>query len=566
MAAAPLRTWLRAIFALSLGALLLMTAPACDGDDDGGEAPPETEPAEAPPLPTPDLRIVAITDLKGYLEPCGCTSRPLGGIDRLAARLGELRAEAPTLFVAAGDLLFTNEQHAGPAAEAQERMRAETLVGILDQLELVATSLGDLDFQQGVAGFEALRAEAGFAVLASGVRLPAAADAGAEPNEEPNEREAADEEATSALRPLEGLRRVEAGGAPIGLLGVSALREPPEGVEVPAAPLDAAREALAEEPPALVLALVTGDRRLGRAVAELEGVDFVVQAGLDRAEALPPAEAGGSWIVHGGRQGQGLLVLDLYRPGAEGAWTNVSRWSVDVEREQLDEEIASLEARIDEWRREGRAEADLARQEARLARMRADRNALQAPALPDGGPAFAARWVPLDPDSPRDEGVRERLARYDRQGNEHNREALADRAPPPVEEGQPRYVGSGACASCHQAAHTWWEGHPHGNAYATLVERNKQFHLNCVGCHVTGYERPGGSTVTQNLDGALVNVGCEVCHGPGSAHVANPVAASIARDAPERLCVDCHNEEHSDLFDYDAYRASLLVPGHGRPE
>ncbi|HJL28740.1 MAG TPA: cytochrome c family protein, partial [Polyangiaceae bacterium LLY-WYZ-15_(1-7)] len=150
--------------------------------------------------------------------------------------------------------------------------------------------------------------------------------------------------------------------------------------------------------------------------------------------------------------------------------------------------------------------------------------------------------------------------------NEHNREALADRAPPPVEEGQPRYVGSGACASCHQAAHTWWEGHPHGNAYATLVERNKQFHLNCVGCHVTGYERPGGSTVTQNLDGALVNVGCEVCHGPGSAHVANPVAASIARDAPERLCVDCHNEEHSDLFDYDAYRASLLVPGHGRPE
>ena len=73
--------------------------------------------------------------------------------------------------------------------------------------------------------------------------------------------------------------------------------------------------------------------------------------GGDVKNVLPPAEAGGSWIVHGGRQGQGLLVLDLYRPGAEGAWTNVSRWSVDVEREQLDEEIApALRARLDRAR------------------------------------------------------------------------------------------------------------------------------------------------------------------------------------------------------------------------
>jgi hypothetical protein len=27
--------------------------------------------------------------------------------------------------------------------------------------------------------------------------------------------------------------------------------------------------------------------------------------------------------------------------------------------------------------------------------------------------------------------------------------------------------------------------------------------------------------------------------------------------------VECHNDEHSDLFDFDDYRKTLVVPGHG---
>ena len=86
-----------------------------------------------------------------------------------------------------------------------------------------------------------------------------------------------------------------------------------------------------------------------------------------------------------------------------------------------------------------------------------------------------------------------------------------------------------------------------------------------MGCHVTGYDQPGGSTVTHNLDGAMVNVGCESCHGPGAAHGKDPENVGIARDTPESTCVQCHSPEHSDLFDYDAYRKTLVVPGHGLP-
>ena len=80
---------------------------------------------------------------------------------------------------------------------------------------------------------------------------------------------------------------------------------------------------------------------------------------------------------------------------------------------------------------------------------------------------------------------------------------------------------------------------------------------------MTGYQEPGGSTVT-HVEG-LENVGCEVCHGPGSAHVAAPSTASIQREAPEALCTACHNEEHSDTFDYETYMQAIVVPGHGRP-
>ena len=65
----------------------------------------------------------------------------------------------------------------------------------------------------------------------------------------------------------------------------------------------------------------------------------------------------------------------------------------------------------------------------------------------------------------------------------------------------------------------------------------------------------------------LQNVGCEVCHGPGSAHAERPETTPPVRgrQVPESVCVRCHNEEHSDRFDYRSYLARLRAPGHGLP-
>src|SRR4051794_6724678 len=84
--------------------LLLLVLLACAGFrcDSGA---PETPTAAA--KPTPDLRLLILTDPKGFLEPCGCQLRPLGGVEKLSALVQKTRQEkAPVLALAAGDLMF----------------------------------------------------------------------------------------------------------------------------------------------------------------------------------------------------------------------------------------------------------------------------------------------------------------------------------------------------------------------------------------------------------------------------------------------------------------------------
>ena len=70
---------------------------------------------------------------------------------------------------------------------------------------------------------------------------------------------------------------------------------------------------------------------------------------------------------------------------------------------------------------------------------------------------------------------------------------------------------------------------------------------------VTGWDEPGGATLARN--DALRDVQCEVCHGPGSTHVASEGDDGTILGGPDpALCArQCHTPEHSDTFAYDAY-------------
>lgn len=113
------------------------------------------------------------------------------------------------------------------------------------------------------------------------------------------------------------------------------------------------------------------------------------------------------------------------------------------------------------------------------------------------------------------------------------------------------YVGSARCAGCHPHAFNVWEGSGHAQAMKTLEEvefpSNRHFDPECVKCHTTGFQNPGGyNDYLANLEAwpaqplakpdpakvakhnaNLRGVGCESCHGPASEHVKNVRDASI---------------------------------------
>lgn len=129
---------------------------------------------------------------------------------------------------------------------------------------------------------------------------------------------------------------------------------------------------------------------------------------------------------------------------------------------------------------------------------------------------------------------------------------------PELQEGE--YVGSrDGCRKCHLREYRSWERTPHAKAIE-LLSPEEQADPNCVKCHSTGFGEPTGF-VSMEETPKLANVGCEVCHGPGSLFMDKEIMkdhdAAIAaglRVPDETTCRACHNAESptfSGEFDFE---------------
>jgi len=119
------------------------------------------------------------------------------------------------------------------------------------------------------------------------------------------------------------------------------------------------------------------------------------------------------------------------------------------------------------------------------------------------------------------------------------------------------YVGSAACQSCHAKEHELWAASGHARAFDTLAKASKHKQADCQRCHTTGFGEPtgfphGGAT--------LENVGCESCHGPGKAHVADQGASkgTILRLTEKcdscvimQICGSCHDDANDPGFEFE---------------
>lgn len=154
--------------------------------------------------------------------------------------------------------------------------------------------------------------------------------------------------------------------------------------------------------------------------------------------------------------------------------------------------------------------------------------------------------VPVDEQLPTDEGLAQLYKEYQLMVKEENLLEKVIKVPLPEDL---EYLGSTSCgfgSSCHQYEYEKWSEKDHAKAYQTLVDVGSQYDPECIKCHVVGLDYEAGF-VSEKSPKDLRNVGCEVCHGPGSKHMMAILMAEedTKTSEPKSACIDCHTPEHS---------------------
>ena len=505
---------------------------------------PTPQPTQAPA--TPSLRLALVSTVAGALEPCGCVKDMLGGVDHAAAYLRSQQG-TPTLALAAGPILFMDPE-LSPDRRTQDGWKAEALHNALGDMGVRAWAPGFNDFAAGSAELARIAARAP-ETLAANVKAEGAG--------------------------LKAHAVYSVGGLKVGVVGVSLPRRmglPPAGVsaEDPVAALRREVAALTQAGAVIKVALLAMPR--GDALRALEAVpEFQVALlgkPLDQGETndalTPPSRIGQTLVIEGPNHLQALYVVDLFVRDGSYRFENAGAHSEQVS--ELDARIAELSGRlVSAERQAGVRPEDLASRRQDLAELRGRRAELLKNQERPQGSYYEARSVLVREELGKDQQVEARLGEYYRRVNEHNRVTFADRVPAPVRKGESAFVGIAQCGTCHAEEEAFWKTTGHAHAYETLSSQSKEFNLDCVGCHVTGYNERGGSTVTHVAN--LKSVQCETCHGPGSRHIEEPKNREFIVAKPELgLCASkCHHPPHvKEGWSAAEALPKILGKGHGR--
>ncbi len=476
----------------------------------------------------------------GTLEPCGCTSDPLGDFARVT---GLVRATAgrhkAAMLVDAGSLTYPAGALSAKIQPAAD-LRAEFLAREIEKLPFGGSALGESDLVRG-------------------------------PDRVAPKRLAVNLSQAPFIEPS---RVVTVGGIEIGVLGVvdpEIVRAVGLSAEPPATAARREVARLRASGAEVIVLLAPVERGMARTLARTTGADFVILGrnvgqGMSRAERV-----GDAYLVAPAEELQRVGRLEIVLRGKSPRSAEeplVDAGGADQTRDrlaELDRQIERLEADLARWRQEsGSDPAFVASKQQERDVLRAERARLGHGQwkAPSSGSYFTNTLVPIRRSLPRDATLSVSMRKLDRAIGAVN---LRMAEPPPVAElGRASYVGGAKCVSCHKPAARFWKHTVHAHAWRTLVEVGKEAHDDCVQCHVTGYGEVGGSSLGYTR--GLENIQCEVCHGPGSIHVEkrgkeSPLAVHLK--TPESVCVRCHNEKHSDTFQYQAYLRDVLGPGHG---
>lgn len=117
------------------------------------------------------------------------------------------------------------------------------------------------------------------------------------------------------------------------------------------------------------------------------------------------------------------------------------------------------------------------------------------------------------------------------------------------------FLGSDACQECHPDQFETYskyskKAHSSHSVQIMASDLTTEEVSTCYACHTTGYGQPGGFVSFEETP-ALANAGCEVCHGPGSAHVEAGGDPSLIKGKLSMAdCETCHSPERVRSFNF----------------
>lgn len=144
------------------------------------------------------------------------------------------------------------------------------------------------------------------------------------------------------------------------------------------------------------------------------------------------------------------------------------------------------------------------------------------------------------------------------------------------------YAGVKTCTKCHDMQGESWAETAHAKAFDSLkagaeADEKKKAKLDpakdytkdkdCIGCHSTGFGKPGGYAVGVEPGGAkaLGSVGCESCHGAGGGYrdehgTAEKLLKKASQSTPRKVLV-----KGGQNFDYERACAGCHLNYKGSP-
>jgi len=147
---------------------------------------------------------------------------------------------------------------------------------------------------------------------------------------------------------------------------------------------------------------------------------------------------------------------------------------------------------------------------------------------------------------------------------------------------EPTYVGVQKCQICHKTEKQGqqfviWQGSKHSKSFEALSKPEAADKAKALGCTTPPPDSPMCLKCHSPLAAKAPElkpegVGCEVCHGPGSAYKSLSVmkdkdaavkAGLVLYGSPDKIkahCLKCHENAHGTTFDFDASRAKIKHP------